>query len=228
MKYQIINFFKEQYKKTIFFVLGVLFTLIASKIFYKFFPEDPIIVKEVADSVRLIHEYKLPQDISNDSVRQELENKVKNLQLLNDYESQIKIKLSSINSKSYESPNLIITNVPNELRYKGYVEGSSSAFFKAECPVITGEYIDIPMQFFNSEIIDKIAFIKVNIDKITGGRRVNEIDYMYEVKKMNNFIRISNDLSSGQKYEIQFGFMFKDELVKKYPTFYLKKCYLAK
>lgn len=224
MNEKILNFIKAHYQNAIFFVLGVVFI----KVFYVYFPDNPVIVKEYTDSLKLIHEYKLPKDLNNDSIRQELEKKVKNIQLLNDYESQIKQKITSINDEVDKIPNLILTSVSNNLRFKGYLEGSSSAYFKAECPEINSGYIDIPIYFFNPEITTKIAFIKVSIDRINNGSRTTELDYFYEIKNSDNFIRISNDLLKGVKYELQFGFMFKDELNKKYPTFYSKKCTLLR
>ena len=53
------------------------------------------------------------------------------------------------------------------------------------------------------------------------------IEELYEVKQQNNIIKISNDFSKG-KYEILYGFIFKDELTKKYPTFNFKRCILTK
>ena len=53
------------------------------------------------------------------------------------------------------------------------------------------------------------------------------LEELYEVKAENNVIRISNDFSKG-KYEILYGFVFKDQLTKTYPSFNFRKCIVTK
>ena len=102
--------------------------------------------------------------------------------------------------------------------------------YHRNCPSVQNDYIDLKINFFNSEIVNKIAFLRVNIYKFDNAKSKNArtfiLEEFYEVKP-SNFIRLSNDLSEG-KYEIIYGFMLNSDLAKKYPAFHFKKCILKK
>lgn len=219
-------------KKKIFgagiFVLGVLVTIFFTKLSDKIYPNDPVIIKQVTDTITIVHKYNVPNEIENDTLKLQLENKIKNIELLNNYDQEIEKRILQIESKSSSVPNLIITKDMSSIINKGYTYGSSSSFFSSLCPSLNSKFIDINFVFFNPLIIKEIAFVKVNIYKF---EEINDkearnfvLEEFYE-PKINNFIRINNDLEKG-KYEIIYGFMLKSNLNKEFPVFYFKKCIL--
>jgi hypothetical protein len=206
-------------------------TIIITKTSDKIAPSDPMIVKEYTDTIKIVHEYKIPNKLNNDSTRLELERKVKNLELLNNYDKQIKERIALTSKKDGIIPNLILTNDNERIKSKGYTYGSSSAYFTSACPDLNNEYLDIKINFINPSITRDIAFLRVNIyrfDKLNSNEaRTYVLEELYEVKPEDNIIRISNDFSKG-KYEILYGFVFKNDLTKTYPSFNFKKCIVTK
>jgi uncharacterized membrane-anchored protein YhcB (DUF1043 family) len=221
---------KKHIKNASIFILGVIVTIIITKLSDKIVPNEPVIVKQFTDTIKVIHDYKLPERIDNDTIKSELVKKIKNLELLNNYDKQIKERLSLLDSSSNLIPNLILTQNLSSLSHKGYTYASSSSYFSSDCPDLNSKFIDIKINFLNPEIVKEIAFLRVNIYK-TSNEKSNQpsnfiLEEFYEVKP-NNLIRINNDLSSG-RYEILYGFMFKNDLNNKYPDFHFKKCYSNK
>lgn len=213
------------------FILGVIVTIIFNKIFDKIIPSNPIIVKELSDTIKIVHEYRIPEKLNDDSTRFELEKKIKNLEMLNNYDEQIKERIKLMEKDNIEIPNLILTNKSERLRSKGYIYGSSSPYFSSDCPNLNKDFLEIRINFFNPELVKNIAFLRVDIYRFENNNsseaRLLILEEYYEVKPSNNFIKISNDLLKG-KYEIVYGFILKEDLTKDYPTFYFKKCIVQK
>ncbi len=212
------------------FVLGVIVTIIITKISDKVVPTDPVLVQQFTDTIRIVHDYNLPDKLDNDTIRRELETKLKNLELLNNYDIEIKKRLHCLDSGSNIIPNLIITHNMKSQFYKGYTQGSSNAYFSSDCPDLNSKYIDLKINFLNSSFVNEIACLRVNIYKFINDTKY-QTEYIsedyYQVKPSNNFIRISNGLGQG-KYEILYGFIFKNDMNKEYPVFYFKKCIVIK
>lgn len=210
------------------YIAGVVVTILISKTSDKIFPEDTFVIKEVTDTIKIVHEYKIPKDINEDSTRYLLETKIKNLELLNKYDKQIAEKFSSqINSIN---PNLILTNKLHKTNTKGYKYGSSASYFESDCPNLMSGFFDININFFNPDIIKEIAYLRVNISRYENSTSTDAsitiLNEYYEAKPRNNLIRMSNDFPKG-KYEVIFGFIFKSELASDYPTFNFKKCIIT-
>ena len=222
---------KNYIRTALIFVLGVIVTILITKTFDKIIPSDPVIVKEFTDTIKIVHNYDIPSDINNDSTRLELERKIKNLELLNNYDKKIKERIALTKKSDGFIPNLILTREIERIKSKGYTYGSSSAFFTSDCPSLNNEHLDIKINFFNPNIVKDIAYLRVNIYKFDNVNsteaRTYVLEEIYEVKTENNLIRISNDFSKG-KYEILYGFIFKDEIKKTYPSFNIKKCIVTK
>lgn len=212
------------------FILGVIVTISITKFSDKIYPNDPVIIKQVTDTIKIVHDYNIPDKIDNDTIKRELEKKLKNLELLNNYDKQIKVRISQIESQNDISPNLIVSPNVNRSSQQGFTYESSSPYFTSDCPKLNSVYIDLKLNFFQPEILKEIAFLRVNIykfDKQTYKEARSFILEDYYEPKKNNFIRINNDLEIG-KYEIIYGFMFKKALKTKYPGFYFKKCVVYK
>jgi hypothetical protein len=222
---------KTHVRNASIFLLGVIATIIITKLSDKIIPNEPVIVKQYTDTLKIVHDYEIPKRLNSDSDKKELEKKIKNLELLNSYDKQIKERIAINQSNDVITPNLILTQKVRNSEEKGYSQGSSSSYFESDCPSLDTKYLDIFINFLNPEIINEIAFLRINIYKFDSVNSSESRSYIledfYEVKKKNNLIRITNDFSKG-KYEILYGFMFKNDLNKKYPTFYMKKCIVIK
>lgn len=213
------------------FILGVIATICVTKMSNLIVPDSPIVVKQYSDTIKIIHDYKFPERLGNDTLRKELELKIRNLELLNNYDKQIKERINSIQSTSVLMPNLILTHNVSNMSAKGYIQERSSSYFSSDCPDLISKFIDIKFNFLYPEITKDIAYLRLNIYKFDNVNSKESRTYIsedfYEVKHDNNFIRINNDLSNG-KYEIMYGFMFKKDLNEKYPKFYFKRCVIIK
>lgn len=222
---------KNNLRNALLFVLGIIVTIIITKTSDKIIPSDPIILKEYTDTIKIVHNYDIPSDLNDDSTRLELERKIKNLELLNNYDKQIKERIASTKKSDGVMPNLILTKETERIKSKGYTYGSSSAYFASDCPSLDKEHLNIKIDFINTSIVKDIAYLRVNIYKFDNANsteaRTYVLEELYEVKSENNIIRISNDFSKG-KYEILYGFVFKEELSKTYPLFNFKKCTVTK
>lgn len=222
---------KNNIRNASLFILGVIVTIIITKTFDTIIPSNPLIVKEYTDTIKIVHDYKISNVLNDDSNRQELEKKIKNIELLNNYDKQIKVRIAQTKKDDGIIPNLIITGSYKRLKSKGYKQDSSSAYFSSECSDLNNDFLDIKLDFFTPSIIKDIACLRVNIYRFDN-KNANEamtfvLEEFYEVKSQNNIIRISNDFSKG-RYEILYGFIFKEELTKTYPSFILKKCIVTK
>ncbi|MFA6335281.1 MAG: hypothetical protein WCX48_06965 [Bacteroidales bacterium] len=222
---------KNNIRNASLFVLGVVVTIFITKFSDKIFPGDPVIVKEVTDTIKIVHNYDIPPELDNDSIRLELERKLKNLELLNNYDKQIKERIVLTKKNDGVVPNLILTSDADRIKSKGYMYGSSSAYFTSDCPTLDKEFIDIKVNFINPSITREIAFLRINIYRFdnpdSNEARTYVLEELFEVKSDGNLIRISNDIGKG-KYEILYGFVFKGELTKTYPTFNFKRCIVTK
>jgi len=73
---------RKNIKNALLFPLGVIVTIIITKTFDKAIPNEPILVKEYTDTIKIVHEYKIPKELNDDSTRIELVKKINNLELL--------------------------------------------------------------------------------------------------------------------------------------------------
>ena len=96
---------KKNIRNSGVFVLGVVATLLITTLWNKAIPETPIIVKEVSDSIKIVHEYRVPE--IDDSLELTLERKLKNLELLNNYDKEIDKRIKNIENKSKDRRFLI-------------------------------------------------------------------------------------------------------------------------
>lgn len=221
--------FKKYGKQVGLFLLTVVGTLFVTWIWNKAIPDSPIVVKEITDSVRIIHDYNF---LVSDSSDREIKKQIENLKLLNDYQEQIERRIISIRKNEVTIiPNLILTDELHH-SYEGFVESDASGYLTTKCPNIQdSEYIDFVIEFFNKSMMNEIAFLRVNIYRINEQKGERNFTYVlsefYQVKQSDNFIRIENNLTNG-KYQIRVGFTLKKDIQNKYPTFYFKKCDVIK
>lgn len=213
---------KSKSKQALLFILGVIATLIITSIYNNIFPSDPTVVKEVTDSLTVVHKYDFPV---SDSMNLEIKNRLENIELLNSYENEIEERIKRIPNKS-KVPNLIYINPP--FRIKGWIQRKASSYFSLECPSDeNAKYLDFEINFLNKKLINDIATLRVLIYKLNskGEASIYLDDYYETVNNSMNLLRLNNDFDNGQ-YEINIGFILKDDLKNEYPIFYRQKCNL--
>jgi len=222
---------KKNIKGALLFLLGVIVTIIITKISDQVVPDVPILVKQYTDTLKIVHDYVMPEHLNDETVYIEFEKKLRNLELLNKYDREIKERIRLNETNSDFLPNLIITHSISDLKRKGFTYGSSSSYFVSNCPKFDTNFIDIDIDFLNPEITKEIAFLRVNIYRFENleseSSRHFVLEDFYEVKPQKNYIRIYNDFPKG-KYELMYGFVFKSDLNKEFPIFYFKKCIVVK
>lgn len=215
-------------KNASLFTIGVIVTLGITMLWNKVFPTDPVIIKEVTDSIKVVHNFEIPSNI--DSLSFQLEKSLKNLKTLNEYEAEIDRRVKRIQAKGNDFiyPNLILIDSTRKYEIKGFVQEDASAYFTLDCPKdINLKTLDFRIEFFNPKTIEEIVFLRINIYKSTkladGTSQYYYLNEIYEVRPDNNLIRIENNLGKGE-FEVFIGFTFKKDLKAKYPGFYFKRC----
>lgn len=228
--YELLNGISDKSKTNIrnagIFVLGVLITIVITKLADAVAPNEPILVKEYIDTITIVHDFRIPKvPADDDSQRTELEMRIRNLELLNDYDTKIKERIRSIKQTTTGVPNLVTTSI-DDSKYAGFIQETSSTHFDADCPTLGSNYVDIRLQFINDEFVSQVAYLRVDIYKRTSPPAESLLfvlnDY-YEVKTSENLIRLTNDLPKGN-YQIWVGFVLKIDLDKEYPRFFMKTC----
>lgn len=214
------------------FLLGTIVVILLTKVADDIFPGNPIIIKEVSDSLKIVHSYDIPNLSINDSIDLLLQQKLNKISQLNLYEKELDNYYKKIRNKEVATldniPNKIILDQNKKPLAKGYTQEAATAFFESECPSIkeNQKYIDFNFNFITPEIISDIYCLRLFIyKKINGKFNYSYFDEIYEVRLANNFIRINNDLPKGE-YKYQYGIMLKKDINKEYPEVYSKSCYV--
>lgn len=196
-------------------IVGAVITLVCEKACNKIVPDNPVVVKEVADSIRVIHAYDL--NIGNDSiVKAQLKMKLDNIALAQLYESQIN---EMIKQQKHDFNSIMLNSqFPNA---KGCILGSGMAYFEVEISSLQNDFLDIKMTFLNTDIANDIYCLSIKIDAIENDKRLVVFDenYNVNVNRPDNHIRITNGFPKGT-FRISVGFFLKRDLKSEYPRFY--------
>jgi hypothetical protein len=230
---KIIEFVKRHIWQSFTFLLATIVVILITKSADKIIPNDPIIIKEYADSIKVIHSYVLPNISNDDSLQNILQKKINQISQLKLYEKEVEEYLRKVNDKESKMglniPNRIITQENKKINAKGYTQGSSQAFFTSKCPpdMSNDRFFDFKLSFISPEIFEDVICLRFIIYQMVNNQySANYFDELYEVRKENNFVRISDDLPKG-KYEFRIGIMLKRDLNNDYPTFYFKRCWIT-
>src|SRR3989339_1881329 len=229
---KILLFIKKNIWKATTFVLGGIVIILLTKTADTILPSNgPVIVKELTDTLKVIHNYDLLNLSDSDSLDLLLKKKRNQISQLNIYEKELNDYLDRVKNKenAFDVPNKILINSFQKFGKKGYVQSSSAAYFNSKGPkfVENNSLIDLKINFFSDELIDEILYIRLIIYKKRDGKYSEYVfDEIYEPRKGINLIRIGNNLSKGD-YEFQYGFVLKKDKDNDYPQFYLDKHYYA-
>ena len=211
---QIKDFFiKHGWIKTI---VGIIITAIITanvdKACNRVSPEEPVIVKEITDTIKIVHTYDF--DEYNDSiVNMQLRYKLENIELAQMYEEKISNRI-----KDPTQCNSIMVG-DNFKCAKGYSLRDAAPYFTLNMSPLDKEFIDFELHFFDKKFLSNIFCLNLKIHRIDNGRRVFVLDENYYVNESGNKIRIANTLSLGL-YEFSVGFVLKKDKNLKYPIIY--------
>jgi hypothetical protein len=176
-----------------------------------------VIVKDYSDTVRIVHTVA-PLPAENDSViRNMLEQQLKNIELLNRYEEIVTNKRETL---SVEPCKMVVGKLyPSS---NGYALKSSSSYCLVKFAHNT-PFIDIKYSFIRSDYASLINTLRVVISQRDEKKGVIYCVYdQYfepQINKQEMFVRIVDDFPSGD-YMIEAGFIMKDDMNEKYPSFY--------
>lgn len=187
--------------------------MIIDKSCNRIIPDQPILIKEVSDSIKIIHKYDF--DLNDDSIANaKLKLRLENVELAEQYDRKIRSRLANSDNR----PNLIMLDqVAHDS--KGYTIASGMPYFILNISSLEEKVIDFTFDFINQDIISGIYCLSLKIYKIENNKSVYVMDENYYVKRTTNLIRINNLLAKG-KYEIKAGFFLLRDQDAQYPCFY--------
>lgn len=194
-------------------IVGAIISGVITKSCNKIFPDDPIIIKEVSDTIKIIHKYDF--DLNDDSITNiKLKLRMENLDLAEKYDDRIKAKLK--HEEHYPNPIMLSSAIHES---KGYRTANAAPYFSLDISPLEKETIDFTFNFINPNIISDIYCLSIKICKIENEKHIYVLDENYHVRQNQNVIRINNSLTKG-KYEIRAGFYLSKDKNAQYPSFY--------
>ncbi|MFA6832119.1 MAG: hypothetical protein WCR36_07605 [Bacteroidaceae bacterium] len=198
--------------KTLFWIIvTAIITLLCNKSCDRIMPNSPIVIKEVSDTVKVVHSYDF--NSRNDSLtKEQLIRKLNNVKLAQSYE---KIIINNNKKEVIYNPIMLDANFPNS---KGYMSCDASAYFSLSVSSLQKEYIDFKMSFIDPAILNDIYCLSLKICRIENEKRISILDENYRVISTNH-IRIVNNIPKGL-FQIEVGFVFNKDINSKYPKFY--------
>ena len=199
-------------KTTIWIVITAIITILIEKACNRVSPENPFIIKEITDTIKIMHAYDF-DDYNDSIVNMRLRNKLENIELAQIYEEKISRRIKD----TVRCNSIMIDGDFN--RAKGYYLEDATPFFIMNMSSLDNEFIDFELHFFDNKILSSIYCLNLKINRIDNKRRVFVLDENYYVKENENRIRIANTLSHGL-YEFSVGFVLKKDKDSIYPAIY--------
>lgn len=220
IKLKIKSYLQKHWGNALWSIFLIILTIGCTKACNKILPDEPIVIKEVLDTIKIIHKYDF--NTTDDTIiNSKLKLKLENIELAEKYDDRIRTKVKN----NSPSPNRIMINSKSN-KSKGYTIGDAAPYFALTISPLNGKYIDFQFEFINKEIIHQIHSLSLKIYKIDkDNKRIYMMDENYYIQKDINIIRINNTLTEG-KYEIEAGFTFDKDRDSEYPAFYNIKRYL--
>lgn len=138
-------------------------------------------------------------------------------------------KVDSLESNSYFIAPILRPKFYMPKIVEGYHLGSMSSFARTDYSIVNikaGEIATIKLELLDIKWIGKTTPLFVSIEKKISNNSVLIVwSEQYEIVVQKNIIKFVVDLEKGD-YSLTFGFYLKNEINKKYPTFYKKTCKL--
>ena len=206
---------KHKWVPNVFWIImTALITILCEKSCNKILPDSPVIVKEVSDSIKVIHSYDFNNGIDS-VVNLQLKMKLENVRLANFYEKEVDMKIKKNRIRKYNSV-MINSKFP---KAKGYSINSAASYFNVQIPTFEGDFLDFDISFFDLDLVKDIYCLSIKIDAINNGKHSVYLDDNYNINNGSNMIRIANTFPKGI-YEISVGFFLKKDVNAEYPCYY--------
>lgn len=217
---KVITSVKKNKGKALSWLVGAIMGLVLTKACNMIWPDPPVVVKEQTDTVKVIHVMS-PFPADSDSIlKRQIEQQLMNIELLNKYEKKIKRR---IDDNAVEACKIILGNpYPN---CSGYTMKDASSFclieLKHNCPVI-----DIIYSFIRQDYVELVSTLGVKISHKNEKDGKDWVDYDQnfepQTDKKDMLVRIIDNLPPGE-YDVEAGFVLKEDKDKKYPAFNRQK-----
>lgn len=219
----VARFVRENWKEAAKWLSGALIGLLLAKACDLIWPDSPIVVKEVADTVRFVHTIT-PLPSETDSIfNEQIQRQLLNIELIRRYEEGVQ----RIQATRDDSACKLITgdSYPNS---QGFTQKSSSAFCFIEL-VENKPFIDILYRFIRDDYDSVVNTLGLLITSNTAtGDKVFVLDQHFEPQKGGKqIVRLVDDFPPGD-YTIRAGFILKEDKDAKYPAFYSQQLKFSK
>ena len=217
---KIMTSFKKYKGKALSWLVGAIMGLVLTKACNMIWPDPPVVVKEQTDTVRVIHAMS-PFPADSDSIlKKQIEQQLMNIELLNKYEKQIKRR---IDDNAVEACKIILGNpYPNS---SGFSMKDASSFSLIELKH-NGPVIDIIYSFIRQDYVALVNTLGVKISHRNEKDGKDWVDYDQnfepQTDRKDMLVRIIDNLPPGE-YEVEAGFVLKEDMKKKYPSFNRQK-----
>ena len=224
-KNKFISFLKKNWQKGALWFVGLIVGLLLTKACNAVWPDSPMVLKELTDTVKVIHSMSPLQVDADSIIRKQIEQQLMNIEMLNKYEEHITGKREAAKGSVCK---IVVENpYPNSCGYS--LQSASSYCFIEQ--ITNGPFLDITYEFFREDYIDLINTLCVKISRKNSedGRIYVVSDLNYEPHKGKNesMVRMVNDFPPGE-YTIEAGFILKKNRLDKYPAFYRQTFTLRK
>ena len=219
-KEKVVAYIRKNWGKAATWLSGLIIGLLLTKACDRIWPDPPVVVKEQTDTVKVIHAMS-PMPADSDSIlKKQIEQQLMNIELLNKYEKQIKRR---IDDNAVEACKIIMGNpYPN---CSGYTTKDASSFCLIELKR-NGPVIDIIYSFIRQDYVELVSTLGVKISHKNEKDGKDWVDYDQnfepQTDKKDMLVRIIDNLPPGE-YEVEAGFVLKEDKDKKYPAFNRQK-----
>ena len=213
---KLIVFLKNNWQEAGKWLIAAVCGLVLGKACDRIWPEEPVVVKEITDTIKIIHAISPLPDETDSLMKEQIQQQLLNIKLLNEYDSYLKQKKASVSDIPCK---LVFGNpYPNS---KGYVQKNSSALCQISLKQ-DREYIEITYEYLHpdyAELVNTLGVKVCKVDKVKG-TRYYIMDQNYEPQKGDRMlIKIINSYGAGD-YVLDAGFILKEDKLKEYPVFY--------
>lgn len=222
---KVISYIRKNWAKAATWLSGLIIGLLLTKACDRIWPDPPVVVKEQTDTVKVIHAISSFPSDSDGMLKKQIEQQLMNIELLNNYEKQIKRR---IDDNAVEACKIILGNpYPNS---SGYITKDASSFCLIELKH-NGPVIDIIYSFIRQDYVELVNSLGVKISHKNEKDGKDWVDYDQnfepQTDKKDMLVRIIDNLPPGE-YEVEAGFVLKEDMQEKYPSFNKRKFFIKK
>ena len=194
----------NQWLTNIFWIIvTALITLFLERSCDRIIPESPILIKEIIDTVSIVHSYDF-NNTTDSIVNEQLQKRLLNLELAQKYEDEI---LKQYKNNSSSNSIMLNASFPNQ---KGYVLKNGMAYFTFKMSPLNQDYIVFDLSFINESILKDIYCLTLKIHKNINNQHIHILDEFYYLNGISNKIKIANNLPAGA-FEFRVGFILKKD-----------------